>query len=294
MSVMRFSLITGTLGRTQELERLLASLADQGRCDFELIVVDQNTDERLVPILARWLNHMADQSAGAFSARHLIHLRCQPGLSRARNLALGACSGEIIAFPDDDCWYPAETLGNVDRWFLENPNYTILSMTARDEAGGRSANKWFAESCDLAPHNIFRTSASFTFFVRRPSPTYPLQFDEALGIGSGTRFGSAEDTDFLLNIMDRGGRGRFLAKWYIGHPQKDMTGGNMTRDRSLSYGLGMGRVLAKHSLWLMWIAFVMFDLGRAVLLSCKRKQLPASLYFAHGKGLLSAYFSSGT
>ena len=47
----RFSLIVPTLGRTTEVAELFASIVDQNRSDVELIVVDQNDDDRIVPLI---------------------------------------------------------------------------------------------------------------------------------------------------------------------------------------------------------------------------------------------------
>ena len=68
----RISLVLATVGRTEELTNLLRSLAGQTCQSFELIVVDQNSDDRLVPILQ-----------GAQCGVGIKHLRSLPGLSRA-------------------------------------------------------------------------------------------------------------------------------------------------------------------------------------------------------------------
>ena len=44
---MKLSLILATYGRAAEIERLFDSLAQQSCRDFEVLVVDQNQDERL-------------------------------------------------------------------------------------------------------------------------------------------------------------------------------------------------------------------------------------------------------
>lgn len=281
----RFSLVTATIGRTKELEFLLDSLANQEMQDFELVVVDQNTDDRLVPILSKWVAQV--QSASHSNVTRLHHVRSQPGLSKARNVGLRYCSGEIIAFPDDDCWYFPQTLKNIDTWFKENSDYGILSVGSRDEQGRKSGNRWNAETCDLTPINIFRASVSYTFFVRRPSGEPALRFDESLGVGSGTQFGAGEDTDFLLGLMGHGIRGRFYAKWHVGHPMK----GYIDVKRAANYGRGWGRVIAKHSLPLLGIGFVTFDFVRAMLGMLKGNREAASMWWAHGCGIVSAYFS---
>ena len=46
---MRFSLIVPTLNRVKELERLFQSLASQDYPNFEVILVDQNLDNLILP-----------------------------------------------------------------------------------------------------------------------------------------------------------------------------------------------------------------------------------------------------
>jgi glycosyltransferase involved in cell wall biosynthesis len=138
----RFSLIVATINRYDELSFLLASLLDQTACDFELIVVDQNPDDRLGPLLQQWLQDARQRSSNTNNAPHLVHLHALPGLSKARNLGLEHATGDIIAFPDDDCWYEPTTVAFVDQWFVQNPDYGILCLGSRDHSGAISGNRW--------------------------------------------------------------------------------------------------------------------------------------------------------
>jgi glycosyltransferase involved in cell wall biosynthesis len=276
----RFSLIVATMGRTAELSRLLDSLQSQSFADFEVIVVDQNKDERLSPILKSFAH-----------PEKLKHVRCDTGVSKARNAGIRHAVGQIIAFPDDDCWYPPTTLENVDDWFHSNSDYDILSLTSRDEKGELSGNRWHSELCDITITNVFRTSACYCFFVRATDRARTVTFDEQLGPGAGTRFPASEDTDYVLSAMQAGIKGKFVKQWHIGHPTKDARSGSISATRAFEYGLGMGRVQGKHKLFFLWVSFVLFDMSRALIMALRGKRTPASLWFAHGKGILKAYFA---
>jgi hypothetical protein len=201
---------------------------------------------------------------------------------------LAHCEGDILAFPDDDCWYYPDTLIKVDAWFRSNPDYGILSLGCRDEQGRKSGNHWFQTECDLAWINIFRTSGTCCYFVCRPSGNVPLHFDETLGPGAGTPFGCGEDSDFLLTLMSHGVRGRFYSLFHVGHPRRE---GLVDTKRAASYGGGFGRVLAKHSNPLLLTGLVTFDLMRAALYLLLGKLGRARRLWAHGKAMIRAYSS---
>jgi glycosyltransferase involved in cell wall biosynthesis len=284
----RFSLIVGTKDRTEEFAVLLQSLAVQQMRDFELIVVDQNADDRLTPLLKNWAAQVAEQQTRAGGSVQLKHLRCHThGVSRARNLGLMHSSGDILAFPDDDCWYLSDTLQRVDEWFRQHEGYGILSIGSRDEQGRISGNRWAATNCDLTKLNIFRASVTYAYFVRRPQREIPFHFDESLGPGSDTKFGAGDDTDFLLSLLRHGILGRFYSVLHVGHPLK----GYIDRQRAERYGGGWGRVAAKHSLPLLGLGFIVFDFARAALRMVVGDRDKASLLYAHGRGIIGAYFS---
>ncbi|MGA3130352.1 MAG: glycosyltransferase [Terracidiphilus sp.] len=229
----RFSLVLATLERVEALERAMKSFAAQRFERFEVIVVDQNTDERLAPVIARFQSRLP-----------CIHLRTAPGVSRARNLGIEAASGEIVAFPDDDCWYPQDLLERVARWFREHPSYSLLSTCVKDETGNETASRWPRHSCELDRQNALRTGLTACLFVRREALVAANGFDAKMGPGSGTPFGSGEDSDLTLRVLAQGLKGWFEKSIWVGHPTRDAR--NASASRALGYGRGFGYLLRKH------------------------------------------------
>ena len=139
-----FDLVVATIGRTEELARLLETLAAQSSRDFRVILIDQNDDGRLEPIIERYRDDI-----------DLIHLASKPGLSRARNVGLRSLQADVIAFPDDDCWYPPDLLGRVADFLGRNPSLDgvpralvplLESMLAHDPAD-RPTPEQVAQGC---------------------------------------------------------------------------------------------------------------------------------------------------
>jgi glycosyltransferase involved in cell wall biosynthesis len=278
--VPRFSLIVATIARTNELRRLLGSLTQQEFSDYEVILVDQNYDDRLQEVMDEFVDSVP-----------LHRISSPKGLSRARNNGLQKASGEIIAFPDDDCWYPPKLLRNIDRWFRDNSKYSILAVGAVDEDGVPSGNRWLQDSCDLHPINVFRTTFSSSLFVSGEALRKTF-FDEEIGVGASSLFLCGEETDLILRILDPGFRGRFDRTWCIGHPRRDMLSDGVSMGRAVGYGCGMGHVLRKHSLFSLWVGLLTYDALRGVVVVLRGRLSSASLCFAHAWGLIRG-FSAG-
>ncbi len=273
-----FSLILATCGRSEELHRFFASLDLSSYRDFECIVVDQNADERLRPVLAAWEDRIP-----------IKHVRSPQGLSHARNIGLLFASGELLAFPDDDCWYSPGLLHRVTTFFSENSQYAMLSAGVRDEAGMLSGNRWLWSACDLTTTNLFRTSVGMALFVRRRGLAEAFQFDESLGVGAGTPFASGEDTDYVFRLLEAGFRGRFDRSFTIYHPRRDLLSGQASASRAFHYGCGMGRVIRKRAKLPLLPVFVAYDLIRMVASLLRGRLVPAWLCVAHGRGVFAGY-----
>jgi glycosyltransferase involved in cell wall biosynthesis len=282
----RFSLIVATVNRYDELSYLLKTLLKQATYDFELIVVDQNPDDGLTPLLQQWLQDVARRSSTPGDAPHLVHLRALPGLSKARNLGLKHATGDIIAFPDDDCWYEPTTLTFVEQWFVQNPGYGILCLGSRDLSGAISNNRWPQEQCDLTRTNVFRTTATYSYFLHRRRLSRQLLFDPEIGPGAATIYGAGEDTELIISLVSAGARGRFLKNPSIGHPSKPYD----STERAWRYGAGFGRVMAKHRMRTQFAGLFLFDLIRIPFHYLKGDRNRSSRLWSHAAGMSRAYF----
>ena len=230
-----FSLILGTKGRTVELQRFLDCLDQQQYPNLQLIIADQNQDNRLIPILGK-----------VRCVEECRHVRATPGLSHARNVGLSHARGKILAYPDDDCWYSPGLLARIDEWFHSHPGYSFLSIGVEDENGRQTANNCKHQSCDIDRDNVFHTSVSFSFFVRRNTLTEGVRFNERLGVGAGTAYGSGEDTDYILQLLKRGAKGRYESAFVVHHPDKHTRTGQISVARAIHYNWGHGHLLRKY------------------------------------------------
>jgi glycosyltransferase involved in cell wall biosynthesis len=239
---MRYSLILATVGRVREVEVFLESLAHQNYRDLELLVVDQNPDDRLAPVLERYEH--------AFAVQRLVSAR---GLSRARNVALPLINGDVVAFPDDDCVYPPNLLARIGAILKANPRIRGISGRCLTEQGTPRA-RWADRSAKIGKYNIFGRCISFTMFLRRELVEEVGQFDETLGLGAQTRWLGAEDYDYLLRAALRGPV-KYDPGIEVIHPDITSTFGDIDRQKRYGNALGFGRFLAKHHYPLAFVTY---------------------------------------
>jgi glycosyltransferase involved in cell wall biosynthesis len=255
---MRFSLVLATIGRVEEVRRLLDSLHAQTYQDFELIVVDQNPDDRLKPILAMYKEEFS-----------ILHLRSESkGLSRARNLGLKYVSGDVLVFPDDDCWYPAGLLEQVASFFANNPEMDILTGRTTDVGGKTVLGRFGDKPLPLDRVSLWAHAPSATTFVRRENAqeAQVTWFDEDLGVGAGTAWGAGEETDYLLQLWKRGALIYYDPDLMVFHPEHVPPYTDQAIRKAYNYGCGMGYVLKKHRMPLWFKAkWLIRPLGGAVL-----------------------------
>ena len=240
---LKFSLVLATIGRTDELSNFLEHLDRQSYRNFELIIVDQNPNDRLQPVLGPFVDRLT-----------IKHLRSGKGLSRARNVGLQHVSGDVVTFPDDDCWYQSTTLQEVATMLSNHPEWA--GVTGRCNAP-RAFHFLDQNSGFLSKTNVLRRSTSVTIFLRSSAVEAAGDFDELLGAGADSGLASAEDADYVLRVLEHDTRIWYEPNLLIEHPDASPVYDGAASARGHAYGLGMGYMLRKHDFPLWYVGYML-------------------------------------
>jgi glycosyltransferase involved in cell wall biosynthesis len=229
----------GTYGRTTDVGRMIASLGAQTSRAFELIVVDQNSDDRLRPFL----------SEGSRLGIDIVHARlATPNLSAARNLGLKMARHEVIAFPDDDCWYDSSVVSRVLELLADGDGLGgVVAFWPEDDPARHPAH---AQAYDLAEWRRFRgpPACSITIFVRRSVLEAIGGFDERMGVSRW--FGSSEDIDLMFRLLAAGVVVRYEPRVVVHHPASMVSPEHSLAEirKQRLRQRGIGAIYAKHRL----------------------------------------------
>jgi GT2 family glycosyltransferase len=234
-------LIVATIARVEPLDRLLTSLARQRHKGLRVVLVDQNGDDRLDALVTKHASAVA-----------IDHLKIPAvGVSAARNAGLARMrDDEIVAFPDDDCFYDALTLANVAAVFTARPEVGVVmgSLHLPQAAETQSAGHVTVDGQASAPvgrHGLLRSSRTFTLFFRRTIVDRVGGFDVTFGPGTGSPWLCGEDTDFLIRAHESGALVVRAPQIRLYHPEVDaISRGHAAK--AFGYGRGRMRLLRKH------------------------------------------------
>lgn len=222
------SLVTATFGRVEEVQTLLNSLLSQTYKKFELIIIDQNNHDKLKNIIDR------------FDTLDIKYIKSSiKGLSYNRNLGLKIAKGDIIGFPDDDCFYSSNVLEEVDFFFNSKNECQLYILEAKDPI----TNKPFIQKYNgkVNRSNTLKYCCSINFFVRNKN----ILFDENLGVGS--YWGSGEESDFLWNYLKKNDFGLFLPNACVYHLYYPIE--TISKERLYTYALGFGALFKKEIIY---------------------------------------------
>lgn len=187
-----------TRNRHESIAQAVGSVLANEHPSFELIVVDQSTDERTREALAP---HMAD------TRLRYVHVD-RAGLSAAYNTGISLAEAETIACTDDDCIAPAEWLTSVEAAFARHPDADLLygqtvSATDIDMGDGHVPGLEFTDEVRLGRGGQFYIyGMGANFATKRALWTRLGGFDEMLGGGGPLK--SSQDFDYQYRAYKAG------------------------------------------------------------------------------------------
>lgn len=273
----RISLVVSTRGRSGQILRLLDSLDKQTMSDFELIVVEQNLEPIVAPMLAGTRPY----------AVSYLHTPDEQGASRGRNRGLQLATGDYVIFPDDDCWYPPAFLEIALR-ATDERNLDILTGRCTDEYGNTINGRFETTPQWIVRGNVWTTQIEWIAIWRRSLLVDLGGYDENVGVGALSPWQSAEGQDLMLRALAQG-----ALAWYDpdlhahdeGHDRTNASTELVARARA--YGRGMGYVLRKHEFGLGVISyFLLRPTGGALIAAVTGKMRLAQFFAATTLGRL--------
>ena len=207
---MRYSLIIPVYNRPEEVGELLDSLTRQAFRDFEVIVVEDGSQERCEDVVGKY--------AGRLDVKYFEKPNSGPGQSR--NYGAERSQGEYLIVLDSDVVLPEGYLGAVEQELQENPCEAF--------GGPDCAHESFTPVQKAINYSMtsFFTTGGIRGGKKKLDKFYPRSFNmgirrdlyEQLGGFSNMRFG--EDIDFSIRIFKSGARCRLFPEAWVWHKRR--------------------------------------------------------------------------
>jgi glycosyltransferase involved in cell wall biosynthesis len=241
------SVLLCTRNRHAKLHKAIESILRNSYRDFELIVVDQSTGDE------------SRARVESFRDPRLVYIRTDTvGLSRARNIAIRAARGDIVAFVDDDCICDPNWLSSIMAEFRRDPS--VMGVFGRVVAYGEQGDGMFCPclidvherrtvDAPVIPQQVLGSGNNMSF--RRDVFCRIGLFIESLG--AGTHMKSGEDTEFVYRALRLRMKFVFAPDPLVYHDNWLPLAQYQLLARA--YILGYGAVFTKFALHLDGIAF---------------------------------------
>jgi len=240
------TVVVCTRERPGALARCLDSLLAQKYPEFRILVVDNAPQTRATA-----------EVVGSAARRGAVDYLVEPkaGLSFARNAAVKASPGRILAWIDDDEVADAHWLAEVARALDENPEADVISGVIVPAELETRPQLWFEQFGGHSKGRGFKPDVFSPATAHRQSPLYPLppfgtganmtfrpgvierigMFDTALGAGTAAM--GSEDTLAFTQVLLAGGTIVYQPSAVTHHyHRRDLEG---LRKQMVGYGTGL-------------------------------------------------------
>jgi glycosyltransferase involved in cell wall biosynthesis len=279
--MVKYSLIIPSINRTHELVRLFESLEIQTLRDFEVVLVDQNPDKRLSSII--------DDHSHRLTIKHICS--DTKGAAHARNIGISQAHGEVLLWPDDDCWYPSTLLQEIDQLLFKDSNIAGIIGILVDEQGIPFTRWKPAKATAATKMDAFIHAREPAIILRKNIVLKVGGFDESIGIGAGTLWGAGESTDLCIRVEKTGAYLLLAPSIRIFHPNRKVLPGDLSqRQKAYIYARGMGGILKKNQLNLFFVISYFLTYVRAIFWnSLQFKWNDTDYHMARLKGVIEGW-----
>ena len=258
------SLILTTYNRLDVLQRFIESLLKHKIVNsYEVILLNQgipNPNIKLIFEQQGW---------------QLIEIGTLTPLSIVRNIGLSHCRGDLVGFPDDDCWYAPKFIDDIIEKFYYYKDYTCICVSVFDPIVGKPyGNRPKNLCCNLTFTNVAKLPVSVGIFIRTDFiHKNSLKFNEKLG--AGTFYGGGEETAFLCSLLKRNARIIYDGSLSVYHEIDDYSEILLAKVEKYSRGYGYvaGAILVNHRYEAVpsFLIFILKSSAGLLLRSYKKK-----------------------
>lgn len=189
----QLSIIVPTSNNQETIEDCLCSIRKSAYIDYELIVVDSQSNDSTVAIAKKYADKVIE---GADKTNR----------NAARNSGIQSANGEIIVNIDSDVIIRPDTLGKINEYFLRNPQIDALTGLLSQY---NPYNNFFSQYKNLYMHYIFSKLPSHVTFLygslyaikKDVSNLYDFDFSLGEDTASGQKiFNSGKRIDFVRSL----------------------------------------------------------------------------------------------
>ncbi|WP_181003557.1 hypothetical protein [Aeromonas bestiarum] len=166
-------------------------------------------------------------------------------LSVARNMAISHVNlldFDVVAFPDDDCWYDDDLIKKILYHFDYNLSFNVICTNVIDPSNNKTyGGRPTGTITSISNRNIFSYPISVGIFIRINNKNVKqIFFDESLG--AGTDIGSGEETELIYRFIREKERCIYIGNIYVYHPVVD--GDYRSEDiiKYYKYAVGFGHL----------------------------------------------------
>lgn len=207
---MKYSIVVPVFNRPGEIDELLISLVKSEYKDFEVIIVEDGSEDRAENIVYTFKDRLSVE----------YYFKENSGTGPSRNFGANRSKGDYIIFLDSDVIVPPEYLSEVDK-FLNNkpvdafggPDMAHKSFTNIQKAINYSMTSF------LTTGGIRGGKKSLDkFFPRSFNMGYTREVHENTGGFSELRFG--EDIDMSIRILEEGFKTALIKNAAVYHKRR--------------------------------------------------------------------------